>query len=310
MPIFKSAWDGTPMHATFYAADEPRFLCQIVHGMAEHSERYLPLAEHLVERGGAVALQDLRGHGKTAGEKDYGYFGESGADATIADVLQVGDMLREMYPGLPFILLGHSMGSLIVRAIAAEHDDSLDGLLVLGEASYNPFVGVGRAVASIFAFFAGDRACSHTVSRLATGAFNRRFPPVEGAGGKFLWLSADLENRIRFENDPACGFDFTLNGHITLFTFMQRAYAPRLWNVRNRDLPVLFLSGEDDPVMTDRRHFDDAVQFMRDMGYRDVSSHLYPGMRHEILNETDHAKVYHDIDRFIDQKVLHTAPIV
>lgn len=301
--------DGAPLYATEIAAEQPRFLIQILHGMAEHRGRYLPFMRFLAAHGGAAVIHDLRGHGETAGEANYGYFGDDPLEMMMRDVELVGDTLRRKYPTLPFVLLGHSMGSLIARAYAAGHDEQLSALVVLGEASYNPFVSFGLLLSHVGELFCGGHYRSPLLARLAVGTFNRGFTPEEAetAGNTFLWLSVDRRNRIAFEEDPACGFDFTLNGYIALFSFMKAAYAPKNWNVRNRTMPVLFLSGEDDPVMTDKKHFWDAVRFLRDMGYTHVDAHLYPGMRHEILNETDNDRVYGDILSFITACLAETA---
>ncbi|MGM9653054.1 MAG: alpha/beta fold hydrolase [Eubacteriales bacterium] len=294
-----SDFDGAHIAMTEISADEPRFLFQITHGMAEHRARYYPFMEYIASLGGACIAGDMRGHGETAGEANYGYFGDDAVDAVLSDVAQTGDVLRRKYGELPFVLLGHSMGSLVARSYAALHDEQLSALILTGEASYNPGVGAGLAVARLISCLRGGRHHSRLVDHLATGVFNRGFEADEGSDGKFLWLSADLQNRQAFEADPACGFPFTVNGYIALFSFMKHAYSPKNWNVRNPDMPVLFLSGEDDPVMVSKKRFDDAVSFVRDMGYRNVSSRLYPGMRHEILNETDRQLVYEDIRVFL-----------
>lgn len=302
--FLSSDYDGARIALTEISADEPRFLVQILHGMAEHHRRYFPFMEYLASAGGAVIAHDLRGHGETAGKENLGYFGEDAVEAILSDVHQVEEVLRRKYPDRPFLLIGHSMGSLIARLYAAENDELLDGMLLLGEVSYNPLVGWGLLLAHLWELFCGGRYCSKTITSLATGAYNHGFPPEEAPGNRFLWMSADRENRVAFEADPACGFDFTVNGHLALFSFLKQAYAPKNWNVRNPGMPVRFLSGEYDPIMTDKKHFDDAVRFMRDMGYRDVSSHLYPGMRHEILNEAEHERVWRDILSFIEEKVI------
>ena len=294
-----SEYDGTPLAATVIAAEDPRFLFQIVHGMAEHHRRYIPFMEHLASLGGAVIAQDLRGHGETAGEENYGFFGSNAVEAVLADVHQTGEILRGRYPGLPFILFGHSMGTLIARLYAAGKDELLSGLILSGAVSHNPLVGVAKLLANLWEIFRGERHCSRTLTRLSTGNFNRAFPPSKELGGEYQWLSVNPENRIAYAEDPACGFPFTVNGHAAMFSFMKEAYTPKNWNVHNRDMPVLFLSGAEDPVMPDAAHFADAVQFMRDMGYRNVESRLYPGMRHEILQETDRDAVYRDVDAFL-----------
>ena len=297
--FIKSDLDGAEIAFTEITSDTPSFALQILHGMAEHRARYYSFMEYIASAGGACIAADMRGHGESAGKENYGYFGEDSVNAVLSDVQQTGDILRRKYPDIPFILLGHSMGSLVARAYTAGHDEQLSGLILTGEASYNPAVNGGLIAAHLLALFRGDRYRSSFMDRLVTGAFQRGFVPEEGDGGQFLWLSADPSNRQAYAADPACGFVFTVNGYITLFSLMKYAFAPKNWNVRRREMPVYFLSGEDDPVMGNKKRFQHAVRFMSDMGYKNVFSKLYPGMRHEILNEAERETVYSDILRFI-----------
>lgn len=301
--FLESDFDGKRLSVMTVCPETPRFCLQITHGMAEHKRRYIPFMEYIASIGGACIISDMRGHGETSAPADYGYFGENGVEATLSDLHQIGSVLREKYPGLPMLLLGHSMGSLVARSYAAEHDEMLAALILSGEASNNPAVGAGLFLTRLMALFRGGRHLSPLIEGMSTGAYDKAFP----AGEKFQWLSVNEENRRKYMEDPGCGFPFTLNGYETLFSFMKRTYSPKYYNVRNKNLPILFLSGEEDPVMGGKKAFDDAVRFMRDMGYRDVRSKLYPGMRHEILMENDRETVCTDIAAFIEETVQGSA---
>lgn len=301
--FLESDFDGKRLSVMTVCPETPRFCLQITHGMAEHKRRYIPFMEYIASIGGACIISDMRGHGETSAPADYGYFGENGVEATLSDLHQISSVLREKYPGLPMILLGHSMGSLVARSYAAEHDEMLAALILSGEASNNPAVGAGLLLTRLMALFRGGRHLSPLIEGMSTGAYDKAFP----AGEKFQWLSVNEENRRKYMEDPGCGFPFTLNGYETLFSFMKRTYSPKYYNVRNKNLPILFLSGEEDPVMGGKKAFDDAVRFMRDMGYRDVRSKLYPGMRHEILMENDRETVCTDIAAFIEETVQGSA---
>lgn len=303
----ESQFDARPIPVTEIASENPRFAVQILHGMAEHRARYEPFMEYIAAHGGVLAASDHRGHGENIdSEEDLGYFGKNGAEAVLADVHTVGQYLREKYPSLPFILMGHSMGTLIARAYAAEHDELLDGMLLTGEASANPAVDAGLLLTKLIAMFRTDRYRSPLIYELSVGGYNRALQ-AEAAGdplnGELLWLSADADNRRRYMEDPLCGKPFTLNGFAALFSFMKHTYGPKYWNVRHRNMPILFLSGEKDPVMTNPHRFKDAVQFLGDMGYKNVRGKLYPGMHHEILQERDKASVYEDIAAFFEEVV-------
>ena len=303
--FLQSEFDGVRLSAMTVCPDAPRFCLQITHGMAEHKMRYIPFMEYIASLGGACIISDMRGHGETSAAEDYGYFGEHSVEATLSDLHQIGGILRGRYPGLPMILLGHSMGSLVARSYAAEHDRELSALILSGEASNNPAVGAGLFLTRLMALFRSDRHRSSLIEGMSTGAYDKAFPD----GAKFGWLSANEENRRKYIEDPGCGFPFTLNGYDTLFSFMKRTYSPKYYSVRNKKMPILFVSGEDDPVMGGKKAFGDAVRFMRDMGYRDVQSKLYPGMRHEILMENEKETVYADIARFIETAVQGSVPV-
>ena len=303
--FLQSEFDGVRLSVMTVCPDAPRFCLQITHGMAEHKRRYIPFMEYIASLGGACIISDMRGHGETSAPEDYGYFGENGVEATLSDLHQIGIMLRQKYPGLPMILFGHSMGSLVARSDAAGHDHHLAALILSGEASNNPAVGAGLFLTRLMALFRGDRYRSPLIESMSTGAYDKAFPE----GEKFQWLSVNEENRRKYIEDPGCGFPFTLNGYDTLFSFMKRTYSPKFYNVWRKNMPILFLSGEDDPVMGGKKAFHDAVRFMRDMGYRDVRSKLYPGMRHEILMENEKETVYADIARFIETAEQGSVPV-
>lgn len=298
-----SDFDGVRLSVLTVCPENPRFCLQITHGMAEHKRRYIPFMEYIASLGGACIISDMRGHGETSNPADYGYFGENGVEATLSDLHQIGLVLRQKYPGLPMILFGHSMGSLVARSYAAEHDHHLAALILSGEASNNPAVGAGLMLTRLIALFRGDRYRSPLIESMSTGAYDKAFPE----GEKFQWLSVNEENRQKYIEDPGCGFPFTLNGYDTLFSFMKRTYSPKFYHVWRKDMPILFLSGEEDPVMGDKKAFEDAVRFMRDMGYRNVRSKLYPGMRHEILMESERETVYADVVAFIEEAVQGSA---
>ena len=298
-----SDFDGVRLSVLTVCPENPRFCLQITHGMAEHKRRYIPFMEYIASLGGACIISDMRGHGETSNPADYGYFGENGVEATLSDLHQIGLVLRQKYPGLPMILFGHSMGSLVARSYAAEHAHHLAALILSGEASNNPAVGAGLMLTRLIALFRGDRYRSPLIESMSTGAYDKAFPE----GEKFQWLSVNEENRQKYIEDPGCGFPFTLNGYDTLFSFMKRTYSPKFYHVWRKDMPILFLSGEEDPVMGDKKAFEDAVRFMRDMGYRNVRSKLYPGMRHEILMESERETVYADVVAFIEEAVQGSA---
>lgn len=278
----ESRHDGLRLGAVLVEPEgEARGVLQMAHGMAEHKERYLPLMRYLAEHGFACAMNDHRGHGESVRRKDdLGYFYEDGASGLVKDLHQMTLLLRERYPGKKLVLFGHSMGSLGVRAYAAEYGADIDGLIVCGSPGYNPAARFGEGLARFLAAVKrSDRAKSRLMDAMLNGPFAARFP----GGSVFAWLSANPDNVRAYEEDPLCGFSFTLNGYQALMKLMQAAYD--LNRPIRADLPAYFLSGEDDPCATSPKGFGRAMENLRRRGCRSVTGRMFPGLRHEVLNE-------------------------
>lgn len=279
--------------------DEPRALVQLAHGMAEHKARYLPFMEFLAAHGYASIINDHRGHGGSVKSKDdLGYFYQDGASALVDDLHQLTLYFKARYPGKKLILFGHSMGSLAVRVYRQRYDRDIDALVVCGSPGQNPAAGVGIALNRVMTLFKGERYVSPLFVRMTTGSFKKAHPSPDSDNA---WLSTNQDNVRKYDADPLCGFPFTLNGYLALLTLMRDAY--RTDPGRNPGIPVHFISGEEDPCAPDRAGFDAAVQRMKDAGYADVTSKMYPGMRHEVLNHTDHQLVYDDLLAIFDRWV-------
>lgn len=272
---------------------------QISHGMAEHKERYYPFMEYLSSNGYVCVIHDHRGHGESVRCKDdLGYMYSGGAVALVEDLKLVQDRAKADYPGLGCTLFGHSMGSMVVRAFTRKYDDCIDALIVCGCPSDNPLKTLALAFAGIISFFKGDHHRPSSLDNLAFGSYNREFTPEEG---RHAWLSANRDNVAEYEKDELCGFTFTANGFRNLFRIMKACYAPKGWKMSSPDMPILFVSGADDPCRISDHDFEKAVGFMRKRGYANVSSRLFPGLRHELLLE-DAPEVWPAILEFLEQK--------
>ena len=289
---FVSAHDGLNIACARCDADNARAVLVIVHGMAEHKERYFPFMEFMAQHKVAAFIEDHRGHGASvASREDLGYFGENGADGLVSDIKQLASMAAEQYPGLPLFMLGHSMGALAVRVFIQQYGDMLSGLIVSGNPGFNPAAKSGVSMAR----GAQKRRGKHARCRLLTmGMFvpfilgSRRLYSVNG------WVCSDRDVVREYDNDPLCGFEFKANGYEALLTLMLRAndgHAP----APNRALPVRFFSGAKDACMGGRKGLEKAAELLKEAGYESVEVKLYPGMSHEILNERDKARVYDDI---------------
>lgn len=296
--IIASKMDKTPLSVLMVTPDgAPKGLVQFSHGMAEHKERYLRVMCLLAAEGYASIIHDHRGHGESVrAQEDLGYFYPAGADGVTADLAQVNALLRRRFPGLKLVMVGHSMGSLAARAYAAEHGDTLDGLLLSGSPGYNAACGMGKALTWVLqgAHLGNDRARSKLMDAMLNGPFEKNFK----GDSHFLWLSADRDNVRAYENDPLCGFGFTLNGYRALLTLMQRAYDEK--TRLPETLPVRFMSGEDDPCALGHMGFDMARENIEKRGPKNVEAKMYPGLRHEIFNELSD-EVDNDLLKFVDK---------
>ncbi len=277
-----SEHDGLALSVTTVVPNgEPRALIQFSHGMAEHKGRYLPVMEFLADNGYACIINDHRGHGLSVRDPDdLGYFYKDGGRGLVKDLHQLTLWFRGKYPGKMLILFGHSMGSLAAREYAAKYGRDIDGLILSGSPGYNSAAKFALALTRVLAaIHGGQHARSKLLNSLVNGSFSKRFK----GESSYAWLSANRENVAAFEADPLCGFVFTINGYRALLKLMLAAYDER--TTIRRSLPVHFMSGEDDPCAPNREGFNAAVENIRRRGCSNVTSKMYHGLRHEILNE-------------------------
>ena len=296
--------DGLPLSVTLFEPETEdgsvKGVVQISHGMAEHKERYYPFMEFLAENGYVSVINDHRGHGKSVRKKeDKGYFYDDTAEYVVEDLYQITGNIKKMFPESSVCLFGHSMGSLIVRKYIKKYDYEIDKLVVCGSPSKNPMVGAALLIVAIQKAFKGERHRSRLIQKLAFGGYNKNIKnPVSATA----WLSANEENVRMYDKDEDCGYIFTLNGFKNLFTLMKEVYQPRGWTVKNKDLPIFFIAGEDDPVTVSPRDWEKSMSFLRGLGYSNVSGKMYPGLRHELLNEKQARTIYEDILTFIQNE--------
>lgn len=279
--------------------DKPLGLIHFVHGMAEHKKRYKETIDFFVEKGYVCAISDLRGHGDNVlSEDDLGFFGPDGDKSFVEDIHNITLYLKERFEGLPYYLLGHSMGSLIVRAYTKKYDTDIDGLIISGSPSKAAGVGAGKILINLLTKIHGERYRSNFINNLVFGAFNKNF---KHEGIDFAWLSTDREVSEKYIADKKCGFIFTLNGFKSLMGLIDTVYTKEGWTLKNPYLPILFLSGENDPCRINDKKFYEAVNTMRNVGYMSIGFRLFSGMRHEILNEKDKKEVYKDILEWVSE---------
>ena len=283
----------------------PRAVLQMTHGMVEYIGRYEELARFLAGQGIAAVGHDHLGHGGTAATKeDYGYFGRPDGNRLLLDDIFAVTRWAKALPalaGLPWFLLGHSMGSFYARQYLCEHGGELSGAILMGT-GWQPRAAAlaGRALCHLLAAFKGWHYRSKLVDGMAFGSYNRSFAPARTSKD---WLNRDGREVDRYLADERCSFRFTLNGYDSLFTGLARLCDKRLLAQAPKDLPLLFLSGADDPVGSRGKGVERAAQSLRDAGVRHIAVKLYPAARHELLLELNRQEVFADIQAFIDQHI-------
>lgn len=301
---FPSADGRTAIHAAEWAPETaPRAVVVLSHGVSEHILRYEPFAEFLTGHGFAVAGHDHIGHGLSVAEgAPRLYFGPRGSwDDVVRDLYARRELAGKRFPGLPVFLLGHSMGSFLARTYLIRCPGTVAGAILMGTGQMAPAVlAAARVMAAEEARRVGADRASPLVNKLAFEAYNRRFAPNRTP---FDWLAANEESVDRYMADPLCGGDTTTG----LFREMLSgiAFDCRRENLKKMNLntPVLFISGEDDPVGDMGKGVRRAYESFRRAGVRDAEIKLYPGLRHEILNEAERQTVYQDILDWLERRL-------
>lgn len=279
--IFSRSWTG----------EDPRAVLVIAHGMAEHSARYDAFASFLAERGFAVYMNDHAGHGRSA--QVNGHFAdENGWENVVSDLNALAGEAEGEHPGLPLFLMGHSMGSFLSRSFLTRYGNRLSGCVLCGTMGKNPGVKPGKALASLQCRIKGPRSRGKLIDKLAFGSYNKG---IENPVNKFAWLSRDEENCRAYEKDEMCGFEFTAAGYRDLFTGLSEISAPSWAEKVPKDLPIYLVAGDADPVGDYGKGPRWVAETLKAAGVKSVKLTLYPGMRHELLNEVGKEQVYNDI---------------
>ncbi|MBQ8185071.1 MAG: alpha/beta fold hydrolase [Lachnospiraceae bacterium] len=290
--------DGkTKVHAIEWKpeGEEIAGVLQMVHGMTEYIDRYDAFARFLTEKGFVVVGHDHLGHGRTAASaEDYGYFHETdGNTMLLADIDRLRKLTQEQYPDAPYFVLGHSMGSFLIRQYLCIHGEGLAGAVVMGTgAQPMAILKLGQMVCKLQAKISGWRCRSKLVYGMAFGSYNKRFQP---ARTPYDWLTKDTEIVDAYAASEWCTFRFTLNGYYNLFRSIQQASLKENLEKMPKELPVLFVSGAKDPVGNFGKGVEQVRKQFEEAGMKDLTWILYEDDRHEILNETDREKVYQDI---------------
>lgn len=300
----ESAYDGLGISVMTVAPDDvaPHAVLELSHGMRGCKERFLPFMEYMAGQGIACVAWDHRGHGASVRSvKDLGYMYDGGYQALVEDVRLVTDWTHDSYPGLPVFLLGHSMGSMAVRVFVKKHDPDLSGLILCGSPGWNPAASFGRMLSRMMCLVSGGRYRPLLIPMFQSAQYNRRFSHE----GPLAWTCSDPLSRKAFAENPLCRFRFTANANLALLDLMLETHSESGWHSTHSAMPVYFISGEDDPCMAGESRLHESALKMCRAGYTDVTSAIFPAMRHEVLNETAKETVWNDIRLHIESWLGH-----
>ena len=259
------------------AVEEPKGVVQIVHGMAEHAARYEGFAQFLNEHGYLVIADDHRGHGLT--DRDaLGYCkGNMFAD-TLKDEASITDFYRREYAGLPYFLFGFSYGSFLAQAYLGKYGDKLDGIVIGGSSYKKDFeVYLGSFVAGMGCLF-GAKKPAKLIEKLSFGAYAKKFDNGQ-------WLSNDLSNNLTYHEDPLSGFTCSNRFYKDFFKGLHGLYTEKYSAGLPKELPVLLVSGADDPVGDMGKGVKKLAAYYRKQGMKNLRMVLFENSRHEFLNE-------------------------
>ena len=300
--IFLAVPDGVRLFVHRWLPEgPPKAVVQIVHGMAEHGGRYARLAAALTAAGYAGYANDHRGHGRTArGPDELGFLSErDGWGKCIDDLWLLNRRIAADHPGLPIVMLGHSMGSFMAQQFMSEHGDALAGVVLSGSTGKpTPLAIAGRLIARVERLRLGPRGKSPLLHTLAFGPMNSAFEPVRTP---FDWLSRDPAEVDKYAADPLCGnFRASVQLWIDLLDGWAHLSKPNSIARIPKRLPIRIIAGARDPVSRNTKDVQKLIAAYRKAGLERVTHRFYPEARHELFNEIDRDEVTRDLIAWLD----------
>ncbi len=277
---------------------EVKAVLQIVHGIAEHVERYDHFAAFMAQNGILVVAEDHMGHGGSiAGGSTKGYF-TGGWFAAVDDTYRLLQDTMAKYPGVPYILMGHSMGSFMARTILAKYPDSgIAGAIISGTAWMpGAVIGAGLAMGKLICRLQDEKKPNKLLQGMMFGSYNKR---VEHPRTNSDWLTRDNKIVDAYEADPLCGFATSAALLRDMMVGLQYIQDGKNLSNMKKDLPVFFLAGGDDPVGSYGDGVRQAAAEFEKLGMQHVQTKIYPLGRHEMLNELNKEEVYQHILRWV-----------
>lgn len=280
----------------------PRAILQISHGMCEYVERYEPFIAAMEKEGILVCGHDHLGHGKSLPEEGgLGYFSAQDAPLHLVEDLRTLRLkMAKDYPELPHFILGHSMGSFILRKYLTVYGEDLSGAVISGTSGKNPLSLPGLWLSQGLGMLKGEDYRSPLFNQIFFGSFQK---PFKADGSPFAWLSRDKAVVEAYAKDPLCNFIFTLNGFQHLLEIMNEVTQPQWAQKVPTSLPLLLLSGEKDPVGAFGKGVRETYGHLAKTQRPDLTLKLYPEGRHEMLNEVNREEVYGDLLSWLNRRI-------
>lgn len=283
--------DNYSLSLALFKAEHPKANILCIHGMQEYKERYDEFASFLQKEGYNVFTTDMRGHGKHAPKLCH--IADKGGDKLIIeDYKVIIKHIKENYPNLPLYLFGHSMGTIISRVLIQTEGKEFDKVALSGYVNPNPASGVAVLLGNIVRSCKGSEKYSKLLTNLALGSFAKA---VKDRKTDLDWLSYNEENVKKYIEDPLCGYPFTNGSFDALFHLLNRMGKVKDYKAVKEDMPILLISGVDDPCTGGEKGRASSLKVLNKAGYKNVSAITLDKMRHEILNEVEKDKVYKDI---------------
>lgn len=274
-----------------------RGILQLIHGMLEYIERYEELAQYMASAGYFVVGHDHLGHGDSVNDlSELGYVGKDGAVLWLRDIEKVRRMAVSYAPQVPYIMLGHSMGSYLLRRYLIYHGDRVDGAVIMGTGHQAAgLVKTGLAVTYANMVRRGAKGHSAVLNNLTCSGFAKRYPDNAHTGS---WMSRDPQVMIQALQDKKMNYQFSLNAFEALFRTIEEAIDPKRMAKMPKKLPLLILSGDKDPVGGNGKGVRKFETTLKKIGMKNVTCHLYPENRHELINDLDKDQVFKDIRKW------------
>lgn len=293
----KSSSDNLELELAYIEPkEEIKGVVQISHGMSEHKERYYDFMEYLKNQGYVVVINDHRGHGSSVKNKEeLGCFYTEDINYIINDLYDVTKYIKNRYKDKKIYLFSHSMGTLVARGYIQKYDNEIEKLVLCGPPTKNELTKFAIKLSQVSKYINKDTKPSKLLNKLTFGSYNK------GNTINNEWLSKSIDNVNNYNEDELCGFIFTGNGFINLYKLMDNAFCRENYKMQNKSLPIFVIAGSKDPVIQDEKKFLELVDFLKELGYKDVTSKLYKDLKHEILNEEEKNIIYKDVLDFFNK---------